>query len=91
MQQLIERLGADAVISFQRLRDVGLGAERQLDAAFRDEADRLEHREIEGIISCDDKCPVVGAHRHDVVLEHDLRRHSGADRVVDFGVRDLRE
>ena len=78
LHQLVERLGADAVITFQRLGDIGLCAQGQLDSAARDHAYGFDHRNVERIAGGDDQRAVLGAHWHDVVLEDNFRRHPGA-------------
>src|SRR5258706_7333041 len=73
LHQFVERFGADAVIFLQRFRNVRLGAQRDLDTATRNQSDRLDHREIERVVGGNDERAVVGAHRHDVVLEDHFR------------------
>src|ERR1035437_4717411 len=50
LQQLVERLRADAIVTLQGLRNVRLSAKGELDAALRDEPDRFQHRQVEWII-----------------------------------------
>ena len=98
-EQFVERFGVDAIVTFERLGDVGFGTERELHAAFYDEPDGLDHHKVERVIGGDEQITVLGAHRHDVVLKHNLGRHFLARSGFDFffgdagaiEVQDLRE
>ncbi len=69
---LVERFRADAVISFERLFDFGLGRQRELHRPASVEPHRVEHRGVEGIAHDHLHSAVVECSGQDGMLKCDL-------------------